>query len=281
MDAEYNKAVNEISILGDWKNSRVGGRTRSLTGVTMRFDLSKGFPLPRHKAVPYRVVCTELAWFLSGRTNIKWLKERNVHIWDDDAAKVRERGLEHQEDELGPIYGYQWRHAHGIDQIQRLIDGIHRSPTSRRHLVTAWNPADVDHMGLPPCHHTFQVLINDANQMDLVLSMRSGDMGLGVPFNIASYGTLLLLLAKECGCTGRHLVITVADAHIYESHLEPLNKRLSEKKWYSHDPNPIEIDLGDIRGIADFVAAHEADPNFKLTVRNYDKPPALPLELFT
>lgn len=281
MDAQYFEAIREIATKGERTDSRVGP-TISRTAVLLRYDLRTEFPLPRHKRIPTRVVATELAWFLAGHSNVKWLQDRNVHIWDDDASKLKERGFDYPEGEMGPIYGVQWRGKFegGVDQIARLIEGIKANPSSRRHIVTAWNPTQIDRMGLPPCHHTFQIrVVGDC--VDLHLTMRSGDMGLGVPFNIVSYSILLELIAREVGKTAREMVITVVDAHIYEDHLEPLLEVMERTIRPPEEDGPIRLDLGDIASIDDFIAAHEADTKFKPKVHNYPLPPKLVLPLHT
>jgi thymidylate synthase len=195
---------------------------------------------------------------------------------------MAERGFDYPEGELGPIYGVQWRGKFpgGVDQIDRLIKGIKANPSSRRHVVTAWNSTQIDQMGLPPCHHTFQVrCVGDF--LDLHLTMRSGDMGLGVPFNIASYSILLMLLAKECGKTAREVVITVVDAHLYADHVEPLLEVMDRTVRPMEESGPITLDLGEIDSIDKFIAAHEADPKFRLRVHNYPLPPKLSLPLHT
>lgn len=281
MDGPYFDALQDIITHGEKGESRVGP-TLSRTGVQLRYDLRKEFPLPRHKRIGVRIVATELAWFLAGHSNVKWLQDRNVHIWDDDASKMRERGFDYPEGELGPIYGVQWRGKYpgGVDQIAELVKSIKTNPTSRRHIVTAWNPKDIPKMGLPPCHHTFQVRVV-GDHMDLHLTMRSGDMGLGVPFNIVSYSILLMLLAKECDKIAREVVITVVDAHIYEDHLGPLLEIMDKTVRPDPEQKPIRLDLGDINSIDSFVDAHEKNCKFKLQVHDYPLPPKLTLPLHT
>lgn len=284
-DAVYAAAVRQILAEGTPKHGRAHP-TVSATGVQMRFDLRRGFPLLEHKRVPFRLVATELAWFLAGRTDVGWLQDRNVHIWDDDAAKMTERGFDYAPGDLGPVYGAEWRGtpatSHRVDQIAELRRQLKANPLSRRHVVSAWIPDDVPKMGLPPCHLLWQVLLNDG-QMDLVLTMRSGDFGLGVPFNIASYALLLELLAAEVGATARLLVVTVGDAHVYTDHVEPLQQRLDEAvdELDALTTPPPRLALGGIDNVDAFVAAHEADPAFKLEVRHYSPRPKLALALHT
>lgn len=283
-DEEYQKAVRAVIAGGSPKPTRMKGvGVRSVTGLQMRFNLARdGFPLLEYKAVPLRLVCVELAWFLSGRTNIAWMQARKTRIWDDDAARAGERGLDLADGELGPVYGHQWRNYGGVvDQIQNVLDMVKATPSSRRMVVSAWNPAEVPKMVLPPCHTLWQIVCDPATkEMDLTLTMRSGDLGLGLPFNIASYAVLLQLIANECGYVARELVITASDAHLYEDHIPPLLARFAERHGPSAPPPPpIRVDVPGT--IAEFVAAHESDVNFKLGVSNYHPGPRLALNLHT
>lgn len=278
-DREYVRAVRHIVEHGTRKATRMSQDTISASGVQMRFNLERdGFPLLEFKSVPLRIVCVELAWFLSGRTNIKWLQERKVHIWDDDAAKAKERGFSYGAGELGPVYGRQWRAFGGVDQIENLLKLIREQPSSRRMIVSAWNPVDVPNMVLPPCHSFWQVVCDDDKHMDLLLTMRSGDFGLGLPFNIASYAVLLKLLASETGFVARELIITVNDAHVYTDHVEPLLERFASTAEESSG-HPISVDLP--QSISGFIEAHEGDVRFKPVVENYAPGPKLPLTLHT
>lgn len=284
-DVAYADGIDTIVTKGDLKPSRVGP-TLSYPGLQLRCDLRDGFPLLQFKKTAFRAVHVELAWFLKGGTNVKWLQDRNVRIWDDDAAKVRERGLDYPEGELGPIYGKQWREwtdpAGGppIDQIARLIADLKASPASRRHVVSAWNPADVPKMGLPPCHCLFQVLCTDDGFIDLLLTMRSGDYGLGIPFNMASYALLLTLLARETGRVERHLVITINDAHIYQAHLDALTARHAEAAACGARNAPRLLLPPEIDSVAAFVQAHD-DPAFAIEVDAYRPFDRIKLPLLT
>lgn len=284
-DQIYADAVTTVIRLGDKKPSRVGDVV-SLSGLTLRFDLRDGFPLLEHKQVPYRLVCVELAWIMSGRTCVDWLQKRRVHIWDDDAAKAQERGFDYDPGELGPVYGRQWRGLRSNyggddavvpDQLTELRHRLDTDPLSRRHVVTAWNPQLVPFMVLPPCHHTWQVIVSEP-YMDLVLSMRSGDMGLGVPFNIASYATLLTLLATEKGRIPRHLVITIGDAHVYADHVEPLMERL---QTFVQDPKKPSVTVDLPSNVDAFIEAHETDVDYTVLVHHYQPMPKLKLALHT
>jgi thymidylate synthase len=187
---QYHELMQHVLDHGHVKADRTGTGTRSVFGWQMRFDLAAGFPLLTTKKLHLRSIIHELLWFLRGDTNIAYLKEHKVSIWDDWAD---EKG------DLGPVYGYQWRHWPGrdgseIDQITQLIEGLKKNPDSRRHIVTAWNPADVDRMALPPCHALFQFYVADG-RLSCQLYQRSADIFLGVPFNIASYALLTLMVA--------------------------------------------------------------------------------------
>jgi thymidylate synthase len=242
-DQEYVRGVQFVLQQGLIKSDRTGVGTVSATGLQLRFDLREGFPLLTLKQVPFRVVAVELQWFLRGETQVKWLQDRKVFIWDDDASKAASRGFHYPEGELGPIYGSQWRAWNGtIDQIANLEHLIKTDPASRRMIVSAWNVEALPKMVLPPCHNMFQVLIN-APFMDMVVNMRSGDMGLGIPFNMASYGLLLSLLAHVHGYVPRFLIINVADAHIYQNHLQGMQELIARTSLTTpelHIPNTIK-----------------------------------------
>lgn len=207
---------------GTFKNDRTGTGTYSIFGYQMRFNLEDGFPLVTTKKVHLRSIIHELLWFLKGETNIQYLKDNGVSIWDEWAD---ENG------ELGPVYGYQWRSwpardGGTIDQIANLIEMIKKNPDSRRLIVTAWNPADVDKMALPPCHSLFQFYVADG-RLSCQLYQRSADIFLGVPFNIASYALLTLMVAQVCGLKPGDFVHTFGDAHLYANHIEQTKLQLS------------------------------------------------------
>ncbi|MDP3031984.1 MAG: thymidylate synthase [Rhodocyclaceae bacterium] len=219
---QYHELMQHVLDHGHVKADRTGTGTRSVFGWQMRFDLAAGFPLLTTKKLHLRSIIHELLWFLRGDTNIAYLKENKVSIWDDWAD---ENG------DLGPVYGHQWRHWPGrdggeIDQIAQLIEGLKKNPDSRRHIVTAWNPADVDRMALPPCHALFQFYVADG-KLSCQLYQRSADIFLGVPFNIASYALLTLMVAQVCGLRPGDFVHTLGDAHIYSNHLEQARLQLS------------------------------------------------------
>ncbi|MDR2239222.1 MAG: thymidylate synthase [Zoogloeaceae bacterium] len=219
---QYLDLMRHVLEHGHWKNDRTGTGTRSVFGWQMRFDLARGFPLLTTKKLHTRSIIHELLWFLRGDTNIRYLKENGVSIWDDWADA---------DGNLGPVYGYQWRSWRApdgrvIDQIAQLVDGLKRDPDSRRHIVTAWNPADIDAMKLPPCHALFQFYVADG-KLSCQLYQRSADIFLGVPFNIASYALLTLMLAQVCGYQPGDFVHTLGDAHLYANHFEQARLQLT------------------------------------------------------
>ena len=219
---QYLDLMRHVLEHGHAKSDRTGTGTLSVFGWQMRFDLAQGFPLLTTKKLHTKSIIHELLWFLQGDTNIRYLKENGVSIWDDWADA---------NGDLGPVYGYQWRSWHApdgrvIDQIAQLVDGLKRNPDSRRHIVTAWNPADIDRMKLPPCHALFQFYVADG-RLSCQLYQRSADIYLGVPFNIASYALLTLMLAQVCGYRPGDFVHTLGDAHLYTNHLEQARLQLT------------------------------------------------------
>lgn len=219
---QYLDLMQHVLDQGHHKSDRTGTGTVSVFGHQMRFDLSAGFPLVTTKKCHLKSIIHELLWFLQGDTNIQYLKENGVRIWDEWAD---ENG------NLGPVYGYQWRSwpapdGHHIDQISQVIDQIKRTPDSRRLIVSAWNVADVDKMKLPPCHAFFQFYVADG-KLSCQLYQRSADIFLGVPFNIASYALLTLMVAQVCGLKPGDFVHTLGDAHLYLNHLEQAREQLS------------------------------------------------------
>ena len=221
---QYLDLMRHVMTEGYDKSDRTGTGTRSVFGYQMRFDLSEGFPLLTTKKLHLRSIIHELLWFLKGDTNIKYLKDNQVSIWDEWAD---ENG------ELGPVYGYQWRSwptpdGRHIDQIQNIIQQIKNSPDSRRIIVSAWNPALIDQMALPPCHALFQFYVADG-KLSCQLYQRSADIFLGVPFNIASYALLTLMVAQVCGLKAGEFIHTFGDAHIYSNHFEQVQLQLSRE----------------------------------------------------
>ncbi|MDG1147467.1 MAG: thymidylate synthase [Crocinitomicaceae bacterium] len=219
---QYHDLLQHIKDNGTKKEDRTGTGTTSVFGYQMRFDLSEGFPCITTKKLHLRSIIIELLWFLQGDTNIKFLKDNNVRIWDEWAD---------EQGNLGPVYGHQWRswpdgNGGTIDQITKLVDALKNNPDSRRHLISAWNVADVDNMALPPCHTMFQFYVADG-KLSCQLYQRSADTFLGVPFNIASYALLTMMLAQVCDLEVGDFVHTFGDAHIYSNHMDQVELQLS------------------------------------------------------
>ncbi len=228
---QYLDLLEYIVQKGVNKSDRTGTGTRSVFGYQMRFDLREGFPLLTTKKVHTRSVFGELLWFLKGDTNIKWLNDNQITIWDEWAD---------EDGDLGPVYGSQWRSwptpdGESIDQITRVIESIKRDPDSRRHMVTAWNPAEVDKMALPPCHAMFQFYVRPAAEeggrgvLSCQMYQRSADVFLGVPFNIASYALLTHLVAQVCDLEVGEFIHSLGDAHIYFNHFNQVSEQLSRQ----------------------------------------------------
>ncbi|HET8574692.1 MAG TPA: thymidylate synthase [Candidatus Paceibacterota bacterium] len=256
---QYLDHLQLILDKGTKKSDRTGTGTISYFGYQNRYDLSEGFPLLTTKKMATRAIIHELLWFLKGDTNIKYLKDNNVHIWDEWAD---ENG------DLGPVYGEQWRRfpkADGgsVDQITELVEGLKKNPDSRRHIVSAWNPGVVDQMALPPCHCLFQFYVANG-RLSCQLYQRSADMFLGVPFNIASYALLTMMLAQVCGYEPGEFIHTFGDSHIYLNHLDQVKEQLTRtpRKLPTMKVNP------NVKSIFDFTI-----DDFELV--GYDPYPAI------
>ncbi len=223
---QYLDLLSHVLNKGNKKDDRTGTGTLSVFGHQMRFDLAKGFPVLTTKKLHLRSIIHELLWFLQGNTNVKYLQENNVRIWNEWADK---------NGELGPIYGYQWRswpsqNGEHIDQISQLIESIKNNPNSRRHIVSAWNVGEIKNMALPPCHILFQFYVADG-KLSCQLYQRSADIFLGVPFNIASYALLTMMIAQVTGLKVGEFIHTLGDAHIYLNHLDQVNLQLTRKTY--------------------------------------------------
>jgi len=258
-EKQYLDLLGDVLQNGARKTDRTGTGTLSVFGRQLRFDIADRFPLLTTKKLHTKSILTELLWFLRGDTNVKWLQERGVTIWDEWAD---ENG------NLGPVYGYQWRHwrtpdGREIDQIQNLIASLKSKPDSRRHLVSAWNPADVDKMALPPCHALFQFYVANG-KLSCQMYQRSADLFLGVPFNIASYAALTLMVAQVTDLKPGEFVLTLGDAHIYLNHLDQVREQLtrSPRPFPKLKLNPAVKELLDFR-YEDF------------TLEGYDPHPAI------
>src|SRR5690606_29748517 len=222
----YEDLLRDVLEHGTPKSDRTGTGTRSVFGRQIRFDLAESFPLVTTKRVHFKSVAGELLWFLRGESNISYLKEHGITIWDEWAD---------DEGDLGPVYGVQWRSwptpdGGHIDQIAKLVDDLKVNPDSRRHIVSAWNVADLDEMALAPCHAFFQFYVADG-KLSCQLYQRSADMFLGVPFNIASYALLTLMLAQQTGLEPGEFVWTGGDCHIYDNHVEQVREQLTRKAY--------------------------------------------------
>jgi thymidylate synthase len=223
-ERQYLSLLADILENGVKRGDRTGTGTLGVFGRQMRFDLAKGFPLITTKKLHKKSIILELLWFLRGETNVRWLQERGVSIWNEWADPAGE---------LGPVYGKQWRSwtapdGRVIDQIAAVVESLKTNPNSRRHIVSAWNPADVDDMALPPCHCLFQFFVADG-KLSCQLYQRSADVFLGVPFNIASYALLTLMMAKVCGLQPGEFVHALGDAHLYVNHLDQARLQLSRE----------------------------------------------------
>ncbi|WP_332764150.1 thymidylate synthase [Phenylobacterium sp.] len=241
-ERQYLDLLADILANGVERGDRTGTGTRGVFGRQMRFDLAKGFPLLTTKKLHRKSIILELLWFLRGDTNVKWLQERGVSIWDEWAAP---------NGELGPVYGKQWRSwtapdGRVIDQIANVVETLKTTPHSRRHIVSAWNPAEVDDMALPPCHCLFQFFVADG-KLSCQLYQRSADVFLGVPFNIASYALLTMMVAKVVGLQPGEFVHTLGDAHLYLNHLDQAREQLER------EPLPLPVmEIADKRDLFAF-----------------------------
>ena len=262
---QYHDLLRHILEHGVEKRDRTGTGTRSVFGYQMRYDLGAGFPLLTTKKLHTKSIVHELLWFLSGSTNVRSLREHGVTIWDEWAD---------EDGELGPVYGHQWRSwpapsgSHGeaggtIDQIAQLVDGIRKNPDSRRHIVSAWNVADIPRMKLPPCHALFQFYVANG-RLSCQLYQRSADVFLGVPFNVASYALLTMMVAQVTGLVAHEFIHTLGDAHLYLNHLEQANLQLERA------PRPLPTMTLDpsVTSLFDFRYEH-------FTLTGYDPHPAI------
>lgn len=222
----YEDLLRDVLESGTHKSDRTGTGTTSVFGRQIRFDLSQGFPLITTKRVHFKSIAYELLWFLRGDSNVKWLQDHGVTIWDEWA---------NASGDLGPVYGVQWRSwptpdGESIDQLAQVIEQIRQTPDSRRLIVSAWNPADIPDMALAPCHALFQFYVADG-KLSCQLYQRSADLFLGVPFNIASYALLTLMVAQQVGLEPGDFVWTGGDCHIYDNHLEQVNEQLTREAY--------------------------------------------------
>ncbi len=283
----YLDIVKKVLNEGVLKVNRTGTRTLAIAGSMFEHDMASGFPLLTTKKVPFRLIASELEFFLYGRTDKEWLRSRNNHIWDewcspDVIAYSHDPVVQEQmkeERELGPVYGFQWRHfgaeyknhetdytGQGIDQLKNLVETLKTDPSDRRMIVMAWNPTALHRMALPPCHYGFQVTVSNG-KLNLLWNQRSVDTALGLPFNIASYGLLLHLLAKESNLQEGKLIGFLGDTHIYENHVEGMHEQLART------PTALpQIQTENFTSIFDW--KHEDS-----TVENYNPAPRIVFEI--
>jgi len=265
IETQYRSLIEEL-LDAPYKPDRTGTGTYSLFGKTLEHNMSAGFPLLLSKKVSFKAAKFELLWILQGRTDIQYLRDNGINYWDPDYKRSgRTDGT------LGPVYGKQWRDFNGIDQLRRLITNIMTSPESRRLIVNAWNPSELHHMALPPCHYGFQVYIN-SNQLDLMWQQRSADVFLGLPYDIAMYGLLLELLAKGAGYKPGRLIAQLGDCHLYSNHREQskelLSRQLSGKVLPVLDLAGSGLTIGYDK---DVVVPHE----WEIELKHYDPMPAI------
>ena len=246
IDEEYRGLLSGVFHAGKDKEDRTGTGTRSVFGRTIRHDMRAGFPLLTTKKIYFKNAVTELLWILQGRTDMQYLHNHNLTYWDADYNRSgRTDGT------LGKVYGYQWRNSNGVDQLYGLLQEITSNPSSRRLMVNSWNPGDLNDMALPPCHYGFQVYINDG-KLDLMWQQRSVDIFLGLPYDIAMYGLLLLMLAKGFNYEPGTLIGQLGDCHLYNNHLDQASLQLARepKKLPTVD---VDFGLKLVKGAGDFV----------------------------
>ena len=255
LDKQYQDLLDDILHKGVLKDDRTGTGTYSVFGRQIRHNMKEGFPLLTTKKMAWKTLITELLWFLKGDTHIKFLLDHNCNIWNGDAYKAYRKSVEeHYENggdvaemkqfieeiksgndkewgDLGPVYGEQWRSWNGIDQIEELIYNLKNNPDSRRHIVNAWNVEDLDEMVLPPCHYGFQCYVREGKYLSLMWNQRSVDTFLGLPFNIASYGLLLTMIAKECELIPDQLIGNLGDVHLYKNHVEQAIEQIKREPF--------------------------------------------------
>lgn len=262
----YTDLVSKILQTGERREDRTGTGVLSIFGGQLRFDLRERFPLVTVKETKWKVAFLEMLWFLRGEPNTKFLRKNRCNLWD---AWAENNG------DLGPIYGVQWRkwlafNGDMIDQIRNLIDGIKTNPASRRHIVSAWNVADMEEMALPPCHWAFQCYASNDGHLDMQVHQRSWDMALGAPFNIAQYALLLTLLARATGRQPRRLMFAFGDAHIYLNHVDAMREMVSRQR-YDNEPTRLVINTENTNidgySIDDFqIVDYKHQPHIKLPI---------------
>lgn len=244
-EIQYLRLLKEL-LDEEPRQDRTGTGTRSVFGRRLEFDLADGFPLLTTKRLPFRVIATELLWFIGGHTNVRRLQDRGVTIWDEWADK---------NGNLGPVYGSQWRNFGGVDQLEGVLQSLREDPFSRRHIVSAWNPPEIPHMALPPCHILFQFYVENDGRLSLQLYQRSADVFLGLPFNIASYALLLRMTCHMIGRKPGRFIWTGGDTHLYENHLNQARIQIQRAPqefpvlmcgtYFSDDRSPCQVSWDD------------------------------------
>ena len=236
---EYRLLLKKVLREGELRNDRTGVGTTAIFGASLKTDLRVGFPILSNKKMSIKVAKAELMWMLSGSQNIKFLQDNGIKIWNEWADELGD---------LGPVYGSQWRNfgSSGVDQVVQLIDGIKNNPTSRRHMVTSWNPTDLPAMKLPPCHYSFQCYVSNDGYLDLIFTMRSVDCFLGLPYDMALYGILMHLIGNVTGLKPRYLQLNSADTHIYSNHMDQVKEYLSRDTLIETDPQLVIADKANI-----------------------------------
>ena len=289
LDLNYQHLLQDILLEGTEKGDRTGTGTISVFGKQIRHKMSEGFPLLTTKKMAIKTMMTELKWFLKGDTNIRYLVQNGCNIWNGDAYKQYKRAYEWDLDdylteeefiqkikddelfartwgELGPLYGQQWKNWNGIDQIQRLVEDIKTNPNSRRLMVSAWNVDKLNQMTLPPCHYGFQCYVNNG-KLSLMWNQRSVDTFLGLPFNIASYGTLLLLLCEETGLEPGELIGNLGDTHLYKNHLKQAEEQRLRTSFQLPTIKLSKVDI--LNGEFDYeVIGYQSHPTIKAPLSN-------------
>ena len=261
IEKQYQGILRKLVLYGKEKGDRTGTGTLSYFGDQIRHDMSEGFPLLTTKKMAVKTMMTELKWFLKGRTDIQYLRDNNCKIWDGDYEKSGRT-----DGELGPIYGKQWRNWDGKDQIKELIKNIKENPTSRRLMVSAWNVGELDKVVLPPCHYGFQCYANDG-KLSLMWNQRSVDTFLGLPFNIASYGTLLLLLCEETNLKPGELIGNLGDTHLYKNHIEQAEEQRLRSSFTLPTIKLSNVDI--LSGEWDYeIEGYEYHPTIKAPLSN-------------
>ena len=267
IDRQYKELLDHILHFGVEKKDRTGTGTKSIFGWQIRHNMKEGFPLLTTKKMAFKTMVTELLWFLRGDTNIKFLHDNDCHIWDGDYKKSGRT-----DGELGPIYGKQWRNWNGIDQIKNIINDLKTNPDSRRLVVNAWNVGELDQMVLPPCHYGFQCYVRDDKYLSLMWNQRSVDTFLGLPFNIASYGLLLEIIAKEVNMVPDELIGNLGDTHLYLNHIDQAKEQITRTPYELPKLkfNPIFLANLEHRGLDEAI---NGQVNFEL--ENYQSHPAI------